>query len=119
MASAGAPLHTCLVMTSSDRPEALESERDDDVERLVRARRRAAGFRTAARRALRLARRYRAEEGRAGGARESACVAQAQTWRAEAKRVVAAVALAGAPRPGLARARESAALAAEVARQIG
>lgn len=82
---------------------ASSDERDDDIERLVRARRRAAGFRTAARRALRLARRYRSEEGRGGGARERACVARALSWRSEARAI-----LAGTPpyvRPGLARAR--------------
>lgn len=108
-------------MTTTDRPEgpAIAGERDEDVERLVRARRRAAGFRTAARRAIRLARRYRTEEGRAGGPREVACLAQARTWRDEARRVVLAASLGQAPRPGLARVRDMADMAAEVLRQIG
>jgi hypothetical protein len=106
-------------MGAVDRdPQPSEDLRDEDLERVVRVRRRAAGYRTAARRALAFARRYRGEEGRAGGVRELACVKQALAWRAEARRLVTA---ASAPRPGLARARAAseAALAEEVARQIG
>jgi hypothetical protein len=105
-------------MGAVDRePPPSEDLRDEDLERVVRVRRRAAGYRTAARRALAFARRYRGEEGRAGGARELACVKQALAWRAEARRLVTA----SASRPGLARARAAveAALAEEVARQIG
>jgi hypothetical protein len=85
-------------------------ERDEDVERLVRARRRASGYRTAARRALRLARRYRAEEGAPGGARERACVAQALAWRVSAREALHASTSSEASspssvRPGLARGR--------------
>lgn len=54
------------------------------IERLARMVRRARGLRTAARRAMSLARRYREEEG-AGGERERACIAQALAWRAAAR----------------------------------
>lgn len=69
----------------------------DDVEseRLAKDRRLARGLRTAARRALDLARRYREEEG-AGGTRELACIRQALAYRAAARHL-------GADRPGLAR----------------
>ena len=69
---------------------------DPETERLAGDARRARGFVVAARRALRLARRYRTEEG-PRGEREVACVRQALAWRAAAR-------LLRTPRPGLARA---------------
>jgi hypothetical protein len=82
---------------------------DDDIERLVRERGLAAGYREAARRALAFARRYRQEEGRAGGARERACVTQANTWRRALRELRAPKAIASDHRgPGLARGREGA-----------
>lgn len=84
-----------------------------EIERLARVRRLARGLRTAARRALSLARRYRAEEG-PRGPREVACVAQALAWRSAARE------LRGRPLaelgPGLARA---ASLPARTARRTG
>lgn len=68
---------------------------EPEAERLAKDRRIARGLRAAALRALRLARRYREEEG-AGGARERACVAQALAWRSAARRQLV-------PAPGLAR----------------
>lgn len=56
----------------------------DDVDRRAHARRIARGLRSAARRALDLARTYRNEEG-PGGRRELACVAQALAWRRAAR----------------------------------
>jgi hypothetical protein len=74
---------------------------EEDLERLVHARALASGYREAARRAVELARVYRAEEG-PGGRRERACVEQALAWRRDAREVHRT----GAPvRPGLARAR--------------
>lgn len=73
------------------------------VERMAERRRVARGYRLAARRALGFARVYRTEEG-PGGRRERACVAQALTWRAEAKSLQSRDASELA-RPGLARAR--------------
>ena len=85
---------------------------DEDIERAVAVRRRARGLRSAARRALRLARRYRSEEG-PRGARETACVRQALVWRASARdlRVGARVG------PGVARA--SVPPSGDAARQSG
>ena len=71
---------------------------DAESERLAKDRRLARGLRVAACRALRLARRYRGEEG-PGGERETACVRQALAYRAAARHL-------GAERPGLARARD-------------
>jgi len=71
---------------------------DPEVERIARERGLAAGYRAAARRALGFARRYRNEEGSAGGEREKACIAQAREWRLLAHR-------AFVPKPGLARTR--------------
>ncbi len=71
---------------------------DPEVERIARERGLAAGYRAAARRALAFARRYRQEEGVAGGEREKACIEQALAWRAAAHSVEA-------PKPGLARTR--------------
>ncbi|MBX3231326.1 MAG: hypothetical protein KIT84_10310 [Labilithrix sp.] len=73
---------------------------DEDIARIVAARRRARGLRAAARRALGLARRYREEEG-PRGARETACVRQALTWRSAARELLSPTATA---RPGIARA---------------
>jgi hypothetical protein len=76
---------------------------DDDVdleiEHLARDARRARGLLIAARRALGLARRYRAEDG-PRGQRELACVDQARVWRDAARATRAGVRTAG---PGLAR----------------
>lgn len=78
-----------------------EAREDLEIERRARALRLRRGLRTAARRALVLARRYREEEG-PGGAREAACVAQALSWRHDAQEI--AVTTAGLAGPGLARA---------------
>ncbi len=82
-------------------PPASVTPEDPEIERLARARRQARGLRSAARRALVLARRYRREEG-PRGARETACVDQALAWRSAARdlRDAARVELG----PGLARA---------------
>lgn len=83
-----------------------------DIERLAREGELAAGFREAARRALAFARRYRDEEGAGGGARERACIAQAQEWRRAVRDLHAGRAVPALPesaRPGLARARVAAA----------
>jgi hypothetical protein len=96
------------------RDEALLDELD--IERLADGRRVASRYRDAARRALRLARIYRIEEGAGGGAREAACVAQALAWRAAARDAARGELPAGAPRPeageaagpGLVRARAGA-----------
>ena len=76
-----------------------ESERLAQIERLV------AGYREAAHRALDFARRYREEEGAAGGERERACILQAMAWRKAAHDVRAGRPVSMIPRPGLARAR--------------
>jgi hypothetical protein len=65
-------------------PDSVDLERDPEIERLVRARRRARGLRVAARRAIALARRYRDEEG-PRGERETACISQALAWRSAAR----------------------------------
>jgi hypothetical protein len=72
-----------------------EAEDDIEIERLARRRFLAAGFREAACRAIAFARRYRLEEGTAGGDRERACVAQALHWRRAARDVSAGRALPG------------------------
>lgn len=65
----------------------------------------ARGFRDAARRAITLARRYRAEEG-AGGDREKACIVQAREWRQAVRDLHAGRPVPALPaRPGIARAR--------------
>jgi hypothetical protein len=74
---------------------------EEEIDHLVRARALASGFREAARRAVSLARVYRAEEG-PGGLRERACVEQALAWRRDAREVHRTE---GPGRPGLARAR--------------
>jgi len=79
-----------------------------EIERLAHERELAAGYREAARRALAFARRYRTEEGAAGGAREQACIAQAQVWRQVVRDLHAGLAVPALPEgigPGVARAR--------------
>lgn len=79
-------------------------EIDLDLERLAALRRTVAGCYLGARRAVRMARRYRREEGRPG-TREAACLAQARVWRDEARALRAAERRPEAiPRPGVARA---------------
>lgn len=85
-------------MSEAEGRSAAPTE-DPEIEGRARARRLAAGYRAAARRAVAFARAYRREEG-AGGARERACLAQARAWRQAARDVAAG----GAARPGLARA---------------
>jgi len=76
-----------------------------EIDTLARARELTVGYREAARRALTFARRYRAEEGVSGGAREQACIAQAQIWRRAVRDLHAGVPLSELPaHPGLARA---------------
>ena len=81
------------------------------IDRLAREHDLAAGYREAARRALAFARRYREEEGIAAGARERACIAQAQVWRRAVRDLRAGLPTPALPawpegvRPGLARAR--------------
>ena len=79
-----------------------------EIERLASEHALAAGYREAARRALGFARRYRMEEGTAGGSREQACIAQAQLWRRAVRDLHAGLAIPSAPDgmgPGVARAR--------------
>jgi len=79
-----------------------------EIERLAHERSLAAGYREAARRALGFARRYRMEEGEAGGSREQACIAQAQLWRRVVRDLHAGLAVPSMPEgvgPGVARAR--------------
>lgn len=84
-----------------ERDDVREETRDDvEVERRARALRLRRGLRTAARRALVLARRYRSEEG-PGGARETTCIAQALSWRKMARELDATT--VGIGGPGLAR----------------
>lgn len=78
---------------------------DAESERLARVGRLVSGYREAARRALDFARRYREEEGEAGGERERACIAQAMAWRKAAHDVRAGRPVSMIPRPGLARTR--------------
>lgn len=84
---------------------------EQEIERLARAQDLAAGYREAAHRALAFARKYREEEGSAGGARERACIDQAQTWRRAVRDLHAGRPVPALPeglRPGLARANPSA-----------
>jgi len=79
-----------------------------EIDRLAHERELAAGYREAARRALAFARRYRAEEGAAGGTRERACIAQAQEWRLVVRNLHAGLPVPAMPegiKPGVARAR--------------
>ena len=78
-----------------------------EVERVAHTRATIVRYRMAARRALRLARHYRAEEGLAGGSREAACVAQARAWRRvvrDLRASASAASIAENTGPGLARA---------------
>jgi len=89
---------------------------ETEIERLAREHDLAAGYREAARRALGFARRYRNEEGAAGGARERACIVQAQEWRRAVRDLHAGLAVPALPegmRPGLARGRTGASEAPE------
>jgi hypothetical protein len=89
-----------------------------EIDRLAREQELVAGYREAARRALAFARRYRTEDGSAGGARERACIDQAQIWRRAVRATHAglpATALREGARPGLARARPDDAAAASKA----
>ena len=79
---------------------------EPEIARVARERTLAAGYREAARRALDFARRYRAEEGVAGGARERECIAQAQLWRRVVRDLHAGLDVPAVPvGPGLSRAR--------------
>ena len=81
---------------------------ETEIERLAREHDLASGYREAARRALGFARCYRDEEGTAGGARERACIVQAQEWRRAVRDLHAGLAVPPLPeglRPGLARGR--------------
>ncbi len=81
---------------------------ESEIERLAYARELTVGYREAARRALGFARRYRTEEGAAGGTREKACIAQAQAWRQVVRDLHAGLPVPAVPEgigPGLARAR--------------
>jgi hypothetical protein len=81
---------------------------EQQIERLAHERALAAGYREAARRALAFARRYRAEEGTAGGSREQACIAQAQSWRRVVRDLHAGLPVPALPEgvgPGVARTR--------------
>jgi hypothetical protein len=82
---------------------------DAESEHLAQIRRLVAGYREAAHRALDFARRYREEEGAAGGERERACILQAMAWRKAAHDVRAGRPVSMIPRPGLARGRVAAA----------
>ena len=84
----------------------LEAEIEQgEIDRLARERDLTRGFREAARRALAFARRYRVEEGTAGGAREVACIEQAQVWRRAVRDLHAGLPVPALPLgPGLARA---------------
>ena len=78
------------------------------IERLAREGELAAGYREAARRALAFGRLYRDEEGAAGGARERACIVQAQAWRRAVRDLRAGRPVPALPEslgPGLVRAR--------------
>ncbi len=81
---------------------------DPEIERLAREQDLTSGYRQAARRALEFARRYRAEEGVANGARERACILQAQQWRRAVRDLHAGLPVPALPEgvhPGLARTR--------------
>lgn len=81
---------------------------ETEIERLAREHDLVAGYREAARRALGFARRYRDEEGAAGGERERACIMQAQEWRRAVRDLHAGRTVPALPEgvgPGLARAR--------------
>ena len=89
-----------------------------EIERLTREHDLSTGYREAARRALGFARRYREEEGAVGGARERACIVQAQRWRRAVRDLHAGLPVPALPegvRPGLARGRTGASEAPESA----
>jgi hypothetical protein len=96
---------------------------EHEIERLAGEHDLALGFREAARRALAFARRYRDEEGAAGGARERACIVQALEWRRAVRDLHAGRPVPSLPdgiRPGLARARaDEATGAADDGRKTG
>jgi hypothetical protein len=92
---------------------------DAESERLVQVSRLVAGYREAAHRALEFARRYREEEGSAGGQRERACIVQAMAWRRAAHDVRAGRPVPMIPRPGLARARGESAPVSTTKRAAG
>ncbi|MBS2014098.1 MAG: hypothetical protein JST00_14505 [Deltaproteobacteria bacterium] len=78
---------------------------ESQIEHLARQRELVLGYRQAAWVALAFARRYRIEEGVAGGEREKACIAQAQVWRRAVRDLRAGHPVETLPRsPGLARA---------------
>ena len=86
------------------RPDDLLDE--PEIARIARERALAAGYRQAARRALDFARRYRAEEGAAGGTRERECLAQAQVWRRVVRDLHAGLPVPAVPAgPGVTRVR--------------
>lgn len=97
------------------------------LERIVHLQKLARGYVGAAKRAVGHARRYRAEEGRAGGTRERACLDQAAEWRREARdlrreavrerEVARQAAVRVGPRPGIVRARPEDAAMDDVARR--
>ena len=92
------------------RPDEAQLD-EPEIERLARVHDLADGYREAARRALGFARRYREEERAAGGARERACIVQAQEWRRAVRDLHAGLAVPALPesvRPGLARGRNAA-----------
>lgn len=84
---------------------------EHEIEWLAREKDLAAGYHEAARRALAFARKYRDEEGSAGGARERACIDQARVWRRAVRDLHAGRPVPALPeglRPGLARAQPGA-----------
>lgn len=95
-------------------PDVLD---DAQSERLAQVARLVAGYREAAHRALEFARRYREEEGVAGGARERACLVQAMAWRRAAHDVRAGRPAPIFARPGLARARSETSIAAPASKR--
>ena len=95
---------------------------ETEIDRLAREHDLAAGYREAARRALAFARRYREEEGAAGGDRERACIVQAQAWRSAVRALHAGLPVPALPegvRPGLARGRTSPASETPDSRKTG
>lgn len=84
---------------------AEETLEESQIEGLARRNELARGYRQAAWVALAFAHRYRIEEGAAGGAREKACIAQAQVWRTAVRDLHASKPVESLPKnPGLARA---------------
>ena len=86
------------------RPDDLLDE--PEIARVAHERYLSSGYREAARRALDFARRYRAEEGAAGGTRERECIAQAHGWRRVVRDLHAGLPVPAVPvSPGVVRAR--------------